>query len=199
MPNHEHSKRIRKVLPLALKADSLKEYVGMMDAVMRQHLPTDWNCQKVNVSEMAKSYTFTLASNVFLGINDTGKVAELAKLSEDTANGIHSLPLNLPGTALNRGIKASQLMRKEVEAMIRQRKIDPLVHSAGSSKDFMSRMLMATDDNGQFFTEEEIASHLVGLLNAGYTTLHNTITLIMMYLAELPEVYSSVLRGKIDI
>lgn len=85
-------------------------------------------------------------------------------------------------------------MREEFEEMIRQRKIVCL--DSPSGKDFISHALQATDDNGQPFNEADIASHLLGALQAAYGTLHHTITNIMMYLTEHPDVYSSVLRGK---
>ncbi|CDP21078.1 unnamed protein product [Coffea canephora] len=155
-PSSEHSNRLRKLLPFILKTDVLREYVGIMDAVMKKHLQTEWNC-------------------------------------------IHSMPFNLPGTALNRAIKASKLMRKEVEALIRQRRSDVSDYGPSSAKDFVSHMVLARDDNGQLLSDGDIASHLVGLVQAGYTTIHSTITIIMKYLSELPDIYTSVLKEQKEI
>ncbi|KAL3513873.1 hypothetical protein ACH5RR_026590 [Cinchona calisaya] len=198
-PSSEHSKRLRKLLPFILKTDVLREYVGMMDAAMKKHLETEWNCEKVIVGEKVKKYLLTLACNIFLGIDDPEKIDELAKGTEDVGTGIHSMPFNLPGTALNRAIKASQLMRKEVEAIIRQRRIDLSEQNPSSAKDFVSHLLLARDENGQFLSDGDIASHLIGLVQAGYTTIHSTITIIMKYLAELPDVYDSVLKEQKEI
>ena len=90
-------------------------------------------------------------------------------------------------------------MHRAVEAMVRQRKIDLFEETnLYSKKDFMSRMLLATDDNGHFFSETDIASHLVSLVQGSYSTLQLTITMIMKYLAELPRVYDLVRRGKLN-
>ncbi|XP_027150422.1 dammarenediol 12-hydroxylase-like [Coffea eugenioides] len=141
-PSSEHSNRLRKLLPFILKTDVLREYVGIMDAVMKKHLQTEWNCEEVNVGEKAKKYLLTLACNIFLGLDDPEKIDELAKGTEDVGTGIHSMPFNLPGTALNRAIKASKLMRKEVEALIRQRRSDVSEYGPSSAKDFVSHMVL---------------------------------------------------------
>nr|XP_027092530.1 dammarenediol 12-hydroxylase-like [Coffea arabica] len=198
-PSSEHSNRLRKLLPFILKTDVLREYVGIMDAVMKKHLQTEWNCEEVNVGEKAKKYLLTLACNIFLGLDDPEKIDELAKGTEDVGTGIHSMPFNLQGTALNRAIKASKLMRKEVEALIRQRRSDVSEYGPSSAKDFVSHMVLARDDNGQLLSDGDIASHLVGLVQAGYTTIHSTITIIMKYLSELPDIYTSVLKEQKEI
>ncbi|KAL3513874.1 hypothetical protein ACH5RR_026591 [Cinchona calisaya] len=159
--SNEHSRRIRKVLHLILKADVLQEYVGIMDMVMKDQLRTDWNCKEVKVGDMAKKYISTEACNIFLGISDQGTIDELAKEMEDIATGLHSMPLNLPGTALNRTIKASEIMCKKVQLMVRQRKSEISADCSSSGKDLMSYLLVERDENGHFFFEEDIASHLV--------------------------------------
>ncbi|CAI9116562.1 OLC1v1017745C1 [Oldenlandia corymbosa var. corymbosa] len=197
-PSSEHSKKLRKMLPVILRTDVLREFVGTMDAIMKDHLQKYWNRKNVNVSDLAKKYLLTLACSTFLGIDDERKVDELAKGTEDIGSGIHSMPFNLPGTALNRAIKASKIMRKEVEAMIHQRRIDLSENNSPSPspKDFMSHILLEKDDNGQFLSDGDIASHLIGLVQAGYTTVHSTIIIMMKYLAELPDVYNQVLLVK---
>nr|XP_027064456.1 dammarenediol 12-hydroxylase-like [Coffea arabica] len=130
------------------KGDGLRENVEFMDEVMKQHVQSDReNKVQVTADDMANRYVLTLACKIFLGINDPGKIDELAEGMKEIVNRLHSMPINFPGTAASRGIKASKLMHRAVKAM-----------------DFMSRMLLATDDNGHFFSETDIASHLVGLV-----------------------------------
>ncbi|KAL3510407.1 hypothetical protein ACH5RR_029808 [Cinchona calisaya] len=198
-PSNEHSFTIHKLLHLILKADGLREYVGIMDAVMKEHLQTYKNCKQVNVRDMAKRYLLTLSSNIFLGINDPGKIETLRERLEVIETGIFSIPVNFPGTCLNRSIKASRLMIKELNAIARQRRIDLSGHRSSSRKDFMSVLLLAKDDNGQFFCDEDISSHLVGLLLASYSTMQSTIINIMKHLAELPAIYNFVLREQEEV
>ncbi|KAL3513871.1 hypothetical protein ACH5RR_026588 [Cinchona calisaya] len=140
-PCNEHSLRIRKLFSSVLKADVLNEYVSIMDTMMKLHLRTYWNGKEVKVGDMAKKYMLTLACNIFLGIKDHDKIEKLAKAIDHVAIGLHSMPLNLPGTALNCGMQASKLMREELEATIKQRKIDLSEHEDIASHRFIGGWL----------------------------------------------------------
>ncbi|KAL3533629.1 hypothetical protein ACH5RR_007150 [Cinchona calisaya] len=193
--NIQHWFAIHKILHLVLKADGLREYVGIMDAVVKELLQTysKNNTKQVNVDEMTKRHLLTISSNIFLGINDAEKIETLGNRMRGVESGVHSMPINFPGTTLNRAIKASKLIHNDLNAIIRQRRIDLSGHPSPSRKDLMSILLLAKDDNGKFFLDEDINSHLIGFLMASYTTTQSTILSTMMYLAELPEVYNSVL------
>ncbi|KAL3510817.1 hypothetical protein ACH5RR_030218 [Cinchona calisaya] len=193
-PANEHSLGLHKLLHLILKADGLREFVGIIDAVMKEHLQAYKSCKQINVSDMSKRYLLTLSSNIFIGINDPAKIETLMKHLQDIEPGVISMPINFPGTALNRAIKAARLIIKDLVATIRQSRIDLSSHGSSSRKDFMSILLSAKDDNDQLFCDDDISCNLAGLVVASYTTLRSTIFSIMKYLAELPEVYDSVLR-----
>ncbi|CAI9116564.1 OLC1v1017747C1 [Oldenlandia corymbosa var. corymbosa] len=201
---NEYLKGMRKLFPLILKPDVLVEHIGKMDDVVKQHFQTYWKCKEavINVGEMSKKCIFSVACNLFLGINDAAKIDQLEKIVDEVATGLHSMPIDLPGTALNRGIKASKHMRKIVETMVRQRKHDYFSARqkiSVSEVDFMSRLIQARDENGENLKEEDIISVLVGLMEGGYATLHNTITVIMYQLAEFPDVYNLVLTEQKEI
>ncbi|KAL3525434.1 hypothetical protein ACH5RR_013806 [Cinchona calisaya] len=83
--------------------------------------------------------------------------------------------------------------------MIKQRKIDLLEKNSPLKQDIMTHMLLTIDENGQFFNLSDIASHLAALLQGGYKTVHSTITLLLKYIAEIPDVYDRVLREQKEI
>ncbi|GMP31668.1 hypothetical protein CsSME_00005794 [Camellia sinensis var. sinensis] len=195
----EDSTKVRKILQPFLKADALQKHVGVMDMLMKQHLDMDWNCREVKVSPAVTKYTFMLACRLFLSIEDLERVEELGKSFGYITAGIVSMAINVPGTAFNRAIKASKIMRRELEAMIQQRKIDLTENRSLAAQDLLSHMLLANDENDRFMTEFDIASHIVGLLHAATHTLNVALTFIVMYLAELPDVYNEVLREQMGI
>ncbi|KAK3030572.1 hypothetical protein RJ639_039450 [Escallonia herrerae] len=195
--NNEDFINIRRMLPLFLKADSLQKYVGIMDLVMKQHLQKNWADDHVEVCLVVRKYTLALACRLFLSIDDPREVENLAKPIEDIVAGIFSgFPINLPGTALNRAIKASKEIRVSIESIVKQRKVDLTEKSVSPVQDILSHMLLTVDENGQFLNIVDISSHLLGLIFSGYSTLNGTLTFVMKYLAELPHVYDEVLRGK---
>ncbi|CAI9110012.1 OLC1v1009969C1 [Oldenlandia corymbosa var. corymbosa] len=204
--NADRGQTMRRFIASILKGEALREYVEIFDTTIKQQLLTHWNSSEpVFISEMARKYTFASACRIFLGVVDPVKVDEFEKYIKIIAIGLHSAPIDLPGTALSRGIKASKKMRKELEAVIRQKKIDAANDqyckktSSTLEKDFVLHMLSSTDDNGQPINEADMASHLTGVLQAAYASVHSTITNLMKYLAEFPEVYRVVLKEQQEI
>ncbi|XP_027152301.1 60S ribosomal protein L17-2-like [Coffea eugenioides] len=116
---------------------------------------------------------------------------------QDIDNGLRSIPINLSGTALNRAIKAARHIQKELEETIRQRRTDLSGHDSSSVMDIMWHLILATDENGQSFLTRTFASNLASFLVGSYSTMQSTITSIMKYLAEFPDVYESVLKDAI--
>ncbi|XP_022716566.1 beta-amyrin 28-oxidase-like [Durio zibethinus] len=198
--SQEESKKMRKLLPTFLKPEALQRYVGMMDTIAQRHFEYGWEGhQQVAVFPLAKNYTFWVACKVFLSIEDPEHVAKFADPFNVLASGIISIPIDLPGTPFNRAIKASNLIRKELSAIIKQRKIDLTEKKASPTQDILSHMLLTTDENGQYMNELDIADKILGLLIGGHDTASAAITFIVKYLAELPEIYHKVLTEQMEI
>ncbi|KAK3033852.1 hypothetical protein RJ639_034270 [Escallonia herrerae] len=185
---------LRKMLSGVVKVDALRKLVGTTDVEMKQHLQKSWDRDEVNVSHVAKTYTFALACRLFLGIDDPREVQKIVKPIDDMSRGIFSIGVNLPGTAFRRAINASRAIHEDIERMIKQRKIDLSEKRATPTQDILSQMLLLTDEDGQFAKEADIASSLVGFLHGGYGTVTAALTFIMKYLAEHPDVYDEVLK-----
>ncbi|CBI20810.3 unnamed protein product, partial [Vitis vinifera] len=112
-------------------------------------------------------------------IKDPDHVEKLAEPFNELAAGIIALPIDLPGTSFNKGIKASNL--------------------ASTTQDILSHMLLTCDENGEYMNEEDIADKILGLLVGGHDTASATITFIVKFLAELPHVYDEVFKEQMEI
>ncbi|XWS16590.1 hypothetical protein CRYUN_Cryun34aG0102100 [Craigia yunnanensis] len=80
---------MRKMLPNFLKPEALQRYIGMMDIIVQIHF------------------------------EDPDHVSKFYDPFNAMASGIISVPINLPGTPFRRAIKASELIRKELMAIIK--------------------------------------------------------------------------------
>ncbi|XP_044474191.1 beta-amyrin 28-monooxygenase-like [Mangifera indica] len=195
----EESKKMRKMLPNFLKPEALMKYTGIMDSIAQSHFQAAWEGQEqVLVFPLAKKYTFWVACKVFLSLEDPERVAKFADPFNVLASGIISLPVDFPGFPFNRAIKASNIIRKEIMSIIKQRKID-LAEKETSPKDILSHMLQATDENGKHMNELDIADKIIGLLIGGHDTASAAITFIIKYLSEIPHIYSQVLEEQMEI
>ncbi|KMS97131.1 hypothetical protein BVRB_7g177960 [Beta vulgaris subsp. vulgaris] len=196
----EESKKMRKLLPNFLKPEALQRYIPIMDTIAIRHMESGWDGKdKVEVFPLAKRYTFWLACRLFLSIEDPDHVAKFAEPFNDIAAGIISLPVNLPGTPFNRGIKSSNVVRKELRAIIKQRKLDLADGKASTTQDILSHMLLTADEDGRFMTEMDIADKILGLLIGGHDTASAACTFVVKYLAELPHVYEAVCKEQMEI
>ncbi|GFZ09180.1 cytochrome P450, family 716, subfamily A, polypeptide 1 [Actinidia rufa] len=189
-----------KMLPNFLKPEALQRYIGIMDVVASRHFASDWeNKDQVMTFSLTKRYTFWLACRLFVSVEDPNQVAKFEDPFSVLANGLLSIPIDLPGTPFNRGIKASNFIRKELVAIIKQRKIDLAEGKASPTQDILSHMLLTSDENGKFMHEMDIADKILGLLVGGHDTASSACASIVKYLAELPEVYEGVYKEQMEV
>ena len=134
-----------------------------------------------------------------MSLEDRIHVERLSEPFQNIAAGIISMPIDLPGTPFNRAIKASNFVRKELLSIVRQRKSDLAEGKASPTQDILSHMLLTCDEIGQYMNESAIADNILGLLIGGHDTTSAACTFIVKYLAELPQIYDSVYRGKLPI
>nr|QNS29932.1 cytochrome P450 [Nothapodytes nimmoniana] len=196
----EEAIKLRKMLPNFLKAEALQRYIGIMDHIANLNFSSGWeNKQEVVVFPLAKRYTFWLACRLFVSIEDPDHVDKFADPFNLLASGLISVPIDLPGTPFHRAIKASDFIRKELLAIIKQRKVDLAEGKATTTQDILSHMLLTSDDDGKFMHELDIADKILGLLVGGHDTASSACTFVVKYLAELPEIYERVYREQMEI
>eukprot|EP00258_Populus_trichocarpa_P015489 XP_006372247.2 beta-amyrin 28-oxidase [Populus trichocarpa] len=196
----EEAKKMRKLLPQFLKPEALQGYIGIMDTIAQRHFASEWeHKEQVLVFPLSKNYTFRLACRLFLSIEDPSHVAKFSDPFNLLASGIISIPIDLPGTPFNRAIKASNFIRTELLAFIRQRKKDLAEGKASPTQDILSHMLLTCDENGKCMNELDIADKIIGLLIGGHDTASAACTFIVKYLAELPHIYEEVYKEQMEI
>lgn len=196
----EEAKKMRKLLPQFFKPEALQRYIGIMDHIAQRHFADSWdNRDEVIVFPLAKRFTFWLACRLFMSIEDPAHVAKFEKPFNVLASGLITVPIDLPGTPFHRAIKASNFIRKELRAIIKQRKIDLAEGKASQTQDILSHMLLATDEDGCHMNEMDIADKILGLLIGGHDTASAAITFLIKYMAELPHIYEKVYEEQMEI
>ncbi|XP_058217396.1 beta-amyrin 28-monooxygenase-like [Rhododendron vialii] len=194
--SNEEAIRLRKMLPNFLKADPLQRYIGIMDGIAQRHFAADWeNKDQVVVFPLTKHYTFRIACRLFVSVEDLSHVAKFEDPFSVLSTGIVSVPINLPGTPFNLAIKASNFIRTELVAIIKQRTLDLAEGKASPKQDILSHMLLTSDENGN----EEVADKILGLLIGGHDTASSSCASIVKFLAEFPEVYEGVYKEQMEI
>ncbi|KAK4492782.1 hypothetical protein RD792_000104 [Penstemon davidsonii] len=130
-----------------------------------------------------------------MNIEEPTQIAKLATLFDIFIKGVISIPINLPGTRFFKAKRASGAIRKELEIIIRQRRVALEQKTTTSPQDLLSHLLLCPDENGTFMSESIVINNILMLLFAGHDTSSSTLTLVMKKLGEHPEVYEQVLQG----
>nr|GEU67080.1 cytochrome P450 [Tanacetum cinerariifolium] len=199
------SAKVRQLLPPFLRAHAVKNYISDMDSELRQHLEDYWTGHdEVEVCPFVAKYTFALAVKLLLGVRDGTELEKLAVPFVEAAGGIIAVPINIPGTRFNRGVKASNKIREVINGIIAQRRKDLADGTATPTQDLLSHMIVEVDkrnqeSDGPPTTDGDMSSDLLGLLIGGYDTINTTVVFIMMMLVDHPDVYQKVLKEQMEI
>ncbi|XP_052198345.1 cytochrome P450 716A75-like [Diospyros lotus] len=193
--------KMRKMLPCFFKPEALQRYVGVMDSIAQRHFAAYWEkTDQVVVFPLAKRFTFWLACRIFLSMEDPGDIETFLERFNLLAEGLLSIPVDLPGTPFRRAIKASDFIRNQMLlGIIKKRKTELAEGKASPTQDILSHMLLAADEDGKFMAEMDIADKILGLLVGGHDTASSACAFIVFYLADLPDVYQAVRDEQMEI
>ncbi|KAF7852194.1 hypothetical protein BT93_L5350 [Corymbia citriodora subsp. variegata] len=193
---NEEEKVLRS--PGFLKPEALVRYLGKMDAITQQQMRSEWEGKReVKVYPLAKSLTLTLACRFFVGTEEPERIARLVNLFDDITLGLHSITLNIPGTFFYRANRAAAAIRKELRAVINDKKA--AISSGAPMQDILSHMIVASDSSGKHMPEAEITDKIMGFLTAGYSTVATAMTFFMKYVGERPDIYKKVLDEQLEV
>ncbi|KAK4737253.1 hypothetical protein R3W88_000950 [Solanum pinnatisectum] len=197
----EEAKIMRKMLSTFVSPDAFSRlYIKTMELVAHHHFMNYWQGkEKVKVFPLVKLYTFKVACQLFMSIEDKNEIERLSTQFNILLKGLISLPINLPGTAFYKAMKATTDIRKELLQVVKKRREALEQKIASPSQDILSHLLSCPDENGKYMSELLIANNILLFLFAGHDTSSVTLTLLIKRLAEHPQIYQNILQEHIEI
>ncbi|KAL8038195.1 hypothetical protein ABFS82_11G112300 [Erythranthe guttata] len=186
---------MRKMVSYFVSPDAFtKLYIKKMDLTAQQHIANHWlGNDEIKVFEAIRLYTFEVACRLFMSIEDPMHIDTLATLFNVFIKGVISIPINFPGTRFFKAKRATNSIRKELEKIVKHRRVALEEKTAVPSQDLLSHLLYYPDENGKFMSEEVIINNILMLLFAGHDTSSSALTMLIKYLAQHPQVYQKVL------
>jgi cytochrome P450 len=192
MDGEEHRQKRRLMMP-ALHGLALANYVGTMDEITRTYLQKWATKQEFTWIEEFKQLTFDIASELLLGTKPGADSARLSQLFTTLTNGLFALnPLPLPFTKFRRAIAARQQIIQHLQQVVKERQQNP-------TKDALSLLIQARDEDGNSLSEEELINQSILLLFAGHETTTSMLTWLCTELARHPEVLQRAREEQLEL
>ncbi|XP_004228960.1 beta-amyrin 28-monooxygenase-like [Solanum lycopersicum] len=201
----KEAKIMRKMLSTFVSPDAFSRlYIKTMELVAHHHFMNYWQGkEKVKVFPLVKLYTFKVACQLFMSIEDKNEIERLSREFNLLLKGLISLPINLPGTSFYKAMKGTTAIRKELLQVVKKRLLQVVKKRrealeqkiASPSQDILSHLLSCPDENGKYMSELLIVNNILLFLFAGHDTSSVTLTLLIKRLAEHPQIYQNILQS----
>jgi cytochrome P450 len=168
----------RRIMQAAFKHEALVGYLSAMYPILVRAIG---RLAGSRAYPWVKQVTLDAATSIFLGLEDDEDARRVNGLfTEIMIAAAAAFRWNLPATAYGRGLRARRLLRDWVTALIPERRKNP-------GRDMLSALCTAASEDGDRFSDDEIADHLLFLLMAAHDTTTSALTNLIMELGRRPE------------
>lgn len=176
----EQHKYHRGIMQEAFKKGPMQGYLDIMPEIFTNAIDQLDGKKKVLAFPFFKNMTLKVAAQVFFGISPKEDLTAINKAITDIVNASAALPIKLPFTKYQKGISGRKFLIKYFKKILPERRTNP-------GKDLFSKFCVATSEEGNQFTDQEIIDHLIFVLMAAHDTTAITLTLMSYFLAKHPE------------
>ncbi|XP_058075357.1 taxadiene 5-alpha hydroxylase-like [Magnolia sinica] len=198
--NGNRYKLVKGAMMRFLKPESLQEYIGIMDDLVKTNLLMKIKEEEtIKLVPLLKVLTFDVSCSLLFGIHDKPTKEALFEDFATALRGVWSIPVNFPGTVFWRALRARSRIDKRLFPIIRRRK-DLLEEGIVSSRnDVISYLIALRDENQQPLTEDAIMDNIVALLMASHDTTTCLVSLVVWKLARDPRLQQNILQEHMEI
>ncbi|MGK7940876.1 MAG: cytochrome P450 [Crocosphaera sp.] len=180
-----HTSR-RKLLAQAFQPRALNSYIPKMQDITQQYLEKWLESKELIWYPELRNYTFDVACSLLMSTENASET-KLASYFETWAQGLFSLPINLPWTAFGKALNCRHKMLQELETIILNRQ-----QQSSKKNDALGILLDAKDEKGNSLTLEELKDQILLLLFAGHETLTSAISSFVLLMSQHPDILEKV-------
>ncbi|CAM6109327.1 unnamed protein product [Calypogeia fissa] len=197
---------LRKNFKIISLPESLQTMVQAMESIVLEHLAS-WEKQATVVGREAtekliagtSSYVALGTKNIYSTPEGRSAVENMLKL----ASGFGAIPINLPGTAYNKALKAREPVREYMKSIVEQRK-HQLDNHCDLLRNFLNGREKARDsDEMKYYPDNNMIDDMVGSWFSAFKTTATTMTWTLKFLVDYPDIFrriqaeqQEILKGK---
>jgi len=171
----------RRIMQSAFKKEAMVRYQSLMADVMPRlfsQIPTQG---EVEFSEYSRQALLEIGSRVFIGESDPNQIDQLQKAFRNTVEATMAIVRKpIPGTKYNRGLKGRAFLESYFLDKVAEKRQD-------ASGNLFAQLCQAKDEDGNDFSEQNIADHMIFMLMAAQDTTSSALTSLIYALTEYPE------------
>jgi cytochrome P450 len=181
MKDFADHKFLRRMMQTAFKNAAMKNYVGMMNPIMQEHIEKWDKVNNFQFSPHIKETLLEVGAKVFIGAEAGEATKKMNQAFLDINEGLlGQVRKEIPGTRYNKGKKGERYLRGYFQGQIAKRR-------EGNGEDMLSFMCREKTDEGQYFDDELIIPQASFLLFAAHDTTTSVLNHMMYYSAMHPE------------
>ncbi|XP_047978315.1 abietadienol/abietadienal oxidase [Salvia hispanica] len=182
----DHQRKLHSIASNMMRLDKLRfHFLQDIQIVIRQIFTNLHHNQVAPLQDVCRKLAINLMVNQLLGVSSESQVNHIAQLFSDFVDGCLSLPINLPGFAYHKAMKARENIISKINTTIE-------THKRNSSSDIGNGVL------GRLLEEESlpddaVADFIINLLFAGNETTAKTMLFAVYFLTQCPRAMKQML------
>ena len=170
-------KKTRRASQPSFKTDALKSYVDLLLPIQQRRIEELPVNKEFLFYDAIQQTLMDVAARVFLGLDETSRMAKKLNHIFTTINKglITPLPYRFPFSTYSRALKARERLRIYIQNNIPKRR-------GRDDVDMFTRYCNAKDEDGSFLDPIDIDGHIAFLMFAAFDTTTSALTNILYYL-----------------
>lgn len=170
----------RRIMQSAFKNNQLELYISQVHDVVRHHV-SQWQGQEIHFVKGVKDCLLEVGSTIFLGMDLGEDAARINRGFINMAKGCTTpIRLMIPGTTYYNAVKGYEFISKQFHEQIP-------IKRASDGTDMFTLFTKETQEDGSYFSDQDIVHHVNFLLFAAHDTTTSTLSGMMYHLMQNPE------------
>lgn len=182
MRDFEEHRQHRRIMQGAFKSEAMALYVDQLNAIVKTHV-AEWGRRgQIVFYEETKKLLLHIAFEVFCKTGQSdAEESEVNQAFIDMMEGTMGMVRkDWPGLLYRRGMDGRRFLERYFMRCVAEKR-------RGHDNDILSYFCRETRENGEFFTDADIANHMIFLMLAAHDTTTSAITMAAYHLTHHPD------------
>lgn len=187
MRDFEEHRMHRRIMQTAFKSHNMHAYTETINTVVEKSV-TQWQARgTIHFYEEIKKLLLSIAFQVFCKVDEEDSDEDnINKAFIDLMEGTMGMVRkDWPGLLYRRGMNGRRYLKNYFTNLVPKKR-------AGNDQDIFSHFCREKNEDGNYFTDSEIAEHMIFLMLAAHDTTTSTITMAGYYLGNAPQLQDNI-------